>query len=175
MIMVITKRLCKKRFRDFSFHEFQHYAPLTPSQRNFDHLPHVLWFDGPDVILIQWLWLNRDFTISAFLLHWVLCLSMLRFAKLRYGVRSTVQIWAWFNGCDWVAISYIVKSTFLLPCLFDISNTRSSKLRHGLESTVQIKAWSDGSDYIAISHIAISGFLMLINFDISNSWSLKLW
>ena len=96
----VTTALCIRRFRDFAFCDFRHYAPLTPSQRNFDHLPHVLWSHDPDPILIQRLWLNRDFTISAFLMHWVLCLSMSRFAKLRYGVWSTIQIWSLFNDYD---------------------------------------------------------------------------
>ena len=92
--------LCIRNFRDFTFHDFRHYAPLTPSQQNFDHLPHVLWFHGPKLILIQRLQLNRDFAILTFLMHWVLCLSMLGFTKLRYGVWSMIQIWSLFNNCD---------------------------------------------------------------------------
>ena len=61
--MAMTTCLCIKRFCAFSFHEFRHYAPLTPSQRNFDRLRHVLWFDGIDLILIQRLQLNCDFDI----------------------------------------------------------------------------------------------------------------
>ena len=145
MTMVITKCLCKKNFRDFSFCDFRHYSPLTPSQKNFDHLPHVLWFDGPDVILIQWLRLNRDFAISTFLLHWVLCLSMSRFAKLRYGVRSMVQIWSWFNGCDWITISHIAICCivfFASPCC-DSQNSDmelDQRFRSDLELTAQIKS-----------------------------------
>jgi hypothetical protein len=52
------------------------------------------WINGPDLILIQWLRLNRDFAYRDFdiLVALFSCLSMSRFAKLRYGVGSTVQI-----------------------------------------------------------------------------------
>ena len=136
----VTTTLCIRLFHDFPFRDFWYYAPLTPSQWNFDHLPHVLWFHGPDLILIQQLWLNRDFTILAFLLHWVLYLSMSRFAKLRNGVRSTVQIWSWFKCCDWIMISHIVISTSLMSRVFVTSNSQFTKLRHGVKSMIQI--WS---------------------------------
>ena len=86
--MAMTMRLCIKWFCDFSFREFQHYASLTPSQWNFYRLPHVLWFDGPDLILIQRLRLNSDFAYRDFFI-----LVALFSLPLHVAIRET-PIWS---------------------------------------------------------------------------------
>jgi hypothetical protein len=91
--MVITKRLCKKRFSRIrvswiwrcGISTFQVAIPDTPQWRGIN---------GPDQSLIQRLRLNRNFAYREIdiLVALFTCLSMLRSPKLRYGVRSTVQI-----------------------------------------------------------------------------------
>ena len=64
-------------------------------------------------------------------------------------VGSTVQMWSWFNGSDYVEILHITKSGFLWMILLVISNSRSPKIQQGVrstvhtldDSTVQISSW----------------------------------
>jgi hypothetical protein len=103
-------------------------------------------------------------------MHCVLCIMNSQSPNFWWGLLAatcpykwTVQITAWFNGCDQSVYRDFGVFVVIVHKTRETPNPDSPMKPPVYTWTVTISAWINGCDQIAKSHIAISGFSMSRN------------